>query len=200
MRQRIFAQPAAFRLRWCWGCCSTAMGYTDRADDMPPVTGGKSTNCGSRAPAAAAPCLSAVSAAIAMKVSRPQAQLRARCPYVPLQEHRNARPAPTLTMEGGVSKGVKMRKHSVLLAAALLVSSTGVGMAQGQSPNSQQKSPATSGQSSGSQSDPRGTGMTGAPSSTNPQAGGGGAGYQTPRETPEAGGAPTTQTPNPNRR
>jgi hypothetical protein len=43
-------------------------------------------------------------------------------------------------------------------------------------------------------------GMTGAPSSTNPQAGGGGAGYQTPRETPEAGGAPTTQTPNPNRR
>ena len=88
-----------------------------------------------------------------------------------------------------------MRKHSVLLAAALLVSSTGVGMAQGQSPNSQQKSPATSGQSSGSQSDPRGPGMTGAPSSTNPQAGGGGAGYQTPRETPEAGGAPTTQLP-----
>jgi hypothetical protein len=83
-----------------------------------------------------------------------------------------------------------MRKHSALLAAALLVSSTGVGMAQGQSPNSQQKSPATSGQSSGSQSDPRGPGMTGAPSSTNPQAGGGGAGYQTPRETPEAGGAP----------
>src|SRR4051794_18561507 len=97
-------------------------------------------------------------------------------------------------------KGVKMRKHSALLAAALLVSSTGVGMAQGQSPNSQQKSPATSGQSSGSQSDPRGPGMTRAPSSTNPQAGGGGAGYQTPRETPEAGGAPTTQTPNPNRR
>ena len=56
------------------------------------------------------------------------------------------------------------------------------------------------GTSSGSQSDPRGTGMTGAPSSTNPQTGGGGAGYQTPRETPEAGGAPTTQNPNPNRR
>jgi hypothetical protein len=37
--------------------------------------------------------------------------------------------------------------------------------------------------------------MTGAPSSTNPQAGGGGADYQTPREVPEAGGAPTTQTP-----
>ena len=29
----------------CWG----AMGYTDRVDDMPPVTGGKSTNCGSGA-------------------------------------------------------------------------------------------------------------------------------------------------------
>jgi hypothetical protein len=26
-----------------------AMGYTDRVDDMPPVTGGKSTNCGSGA-------------------------------------------------------------------------------------------------------------------------------------------------------
>jgi hypothetical protein len=93
-----------------------------------------------------------------------------------------------------------MRKHSALLAATLLVASSGIGMAQSQSPNSQQKVPATSGQSSGSQSDPRGTGMTGAPSSTNPQAGGGGAGYQTPRETPEAGGAPTTQPPNPNRR
>jgi hypothetical protein len=140
------------------------------------------------------------SRAIAAKVSKPGATPSALRPMVPLQEHRNARPAPTLTMEGGASKGVKMRKHSALLVAALLVSSTGVGMAQGQSPNSQQKSPATSGQSSGSQSDPRGPGMTGAPSSTNPQAGGGGAGYQTPRETPEAGGAPTTQTPNPNRR
>jgi hypothetical protein len=27
----------------CWG----AKGYTDRVNDMPPVTGGKSTNCGS---------------------------------------------------------------------------------------------------------------------------------------------------------
>ena len=42
--------------------------------------------------------------------------------------------------------------------------------------------------------------MTGAPSSTNQQAGGGDAGYQTPREVPEAGGAPTTQTPNPTNR
>jgi hypothetical protein len=93
-----------------------------------------------------------------------------------------------------------MRRNSVLLAAALLVASSGMGMAQSpspnsQQPNSQQKSPATSGQSSGSQSDPRGTGMTGAPSSTNPQAGGGGADYRAPREVPEAGGAPTTQTP-----
>jgi hypothetical protein len=29
----------------CWG----AKGYTDRVNDMPPVTGGKSTNCGSGA-------------------------------------------------------------------------------------------------------------------------------------------------------
>jgi len=131
--------------------------------------------------------------------SASQAQPRARsglCSIAGTSE----RASSTNVDYGGVSKGVKMRKHSALLAAALLVSSTGVGLAQGQSPNSQQKSPATSGQSSGSQSDPRGPGMTGAPSSTNPQAGGGGAGYQTPRETPEAGGAPTTQTPNPNRR
>jgi hypothetical protein len=40
----------------------------------------------------------------------------------------------------------------------------------------------------------------GAPSSTNPQAGGGGAGYQAPRELPEACGAPNTQNPNPPRR
>jgi hypothetical protein len=37
--------------------------------------------------------------------------------------------------------------------------------------------------------------MTGAPSSTNPQAGGGAAGNQAPRELPEAGGAPNTQNP-----
>ena len=61
-----------------------------------------------------------------------------------------------------------MRKHSALLVAALLVGSSSIGMAQSQSPNSQQKSPATSGQSSGAPSDPRGPGMTGAPSSTNP--------------------------------
>jgi hypothetical protein len=135
-----------------------------------------------------------------MKASRPQAQLRARSGLCSIAGTSERASSTNVDHGGQVSKGVKMRKHSALLAAALLVSSTGVGMAQGQSPNSQQKSPATSGQSSGSQSDPRGPGMTGAPSSTNPQAGGGGAGYQTPRETPEAGGAPTTQTPNPNRR
>ena len=95
-----------------------------------------------------------------------------------------------------------MRKHSALMAAAILLMSGGIASAQSQTPMSQEKSapPATAGQSGGSQSDPRGTGMTGAPSSTNPQAGGGGAGYQTPREVPEAGGAPNTQSPNPNRR
>ena len=92
-----------------------------------------------------------------------------------------------------------MRKHSILFAAAALLLSTGLASAQNnQPPTSQQRQqqpPATSGQS-----DPaRGTGMTGAPSSTNPQAGGGGAGHQTPREVPEQGGAPNTQVPTPRR-
>jgi hypothetical protein len=99
-----------------------------------------------------------------------------------------------------------MRKHSALLAAAVLFVSGGTAFAQSQTPMGQERPPgasappATGGQGSGSQADPRGPGVTGAPSSTNPQAGGGGAGYQTPREVPEAGGAPTTQSPNPNRR
>jgi hypothetical protein len=93
-----------------------------------------------------------------------------------------------------------MRKHSTLLAAAILVASGSIALAQNQAPTGQQKPPATSGQSGAGQTDPaRGTGMTGAPSSTNPQAGGGGAGYQTPREVPEQGGAPNTQLPNPRR-
>ena len=91
-----------------------------------------------------------------------------------------------------------MRKHSILLAAAALFVSTGIACAQNSQPpagQQRQQPPATSGQS-----DPaRGTGMTGAPSSTNPQAGGGGAGYQTPREVPELGGAPNTQVPTPRR-
>src|SRR4051812_3048007 len=88
-------------------------------------------------------------------------------------------------------------KYVALLAAVLLAASAGTGMAQSQTPSKQQRtgSPATSGQA-----DPRGTGITGAPSSSNPQAAGGGAAYQTPREVPENGGAPTTTNPNPNRR
>ena len=101
----------------------------------------------------------------------------------------------------GVAKGTAMRKYSALLAAAVLMVSSGIASAQSQTPMNKDKAgaPATSGQS-GTQSDPRGTGMTGAPSSTNPQAGGGGSGYQAPRELPEAGGAPNTQNPNPPRR
>jgi hypothetical protein len=99
---------------------------------------------------------------------------------------------------GATPEGNDMRKHSILFAAAALLLSTGLASAQNnQPPASQQRpqQPATSGQS-----DPaRGTGMTGAPSSTNPQAGGGAAGHQTPREVPEQGGAPNTQVPMPRR-
>jgi hypothetical protein len=43
----------------------------------------------------------------------------------------------------------------------------------------------------------RGTGMTGAPSSTNPQAGGGAGGLTTsPHQVPENGGAPNAVAPN----
>jgi hypothetical protein len=91
-----------------------------------------------------------------------------------------------------------MRKHSILFVAGALLVSTGIASAQNNQPptgQQRQQQPATSGQS-----DPaRGTGMTGAPSSTNPQAGGGGAGHQTPREVPEQGGAPNTQVPTPRR-
>ena len=90
-----------------------------------------------------------------------------------------------------------MRKHPALLAAAVLMVSSGIASAQSQTPMGKDKAgaPATSGQSGTTQSDPRGTGMTGAPTSTNPQAGGGAAGNQAPRELPEAGGAPNTQNP-----
>lgn len=95
-----------------------------------------------------------------------------------------------------------MKQHSALLAVAILLTSSSIVAAQGQAPMSNEKAgPATSGQNrSGSRSDPRGTGMTGAPSSSNPQAGRGAAGYQTPREVPEAGGVASIQNPNPNRR
>jgi hypothetical protein len=97
-----------------------------------------------------------------------------------------------------------MRKLSTLMAAAALVASSGIALAQNQpAPNQpnqpnqlnqpSQQRPATSGQSGAGQMDPnRGTGMTGAPSSSNPAAGGG---YNQPRELPESGGAPSTQTP-----
>jgi uncharacterized membrane protein len=88
-----------------------------------------------------------------------------------------------------------MRKLSTLMAATALVASGGIAVAQNQpAPNQpSQQRPATSGQSGAGQMDPnRGTGMTGAPSSSNPQAGGG---YNQPRQLPENGGAPTTQTP-----
>jgi hypothetical protein len=103
------------------------------------------------------------------------------------------------TLSAGAAKEATMRKHSALLVAAILRVSSGIASAQSQTPMTKDRAPATSGQSA-PQSDPaRGTGVTGAPSSTNPQAGGGGAGYQTPREVPEAGGAPNTQTPSPKR-
>jgi hypothetical protein len=84
-----------------------------------------------------------------------------------------------------------MRKLSTLLAAAILVASGGIALAQKQPAHSKQR-PATTGQSGMGQMDPnRGTGMTGAPSSSNPAAAGG---YNQPRQLPENGGAPTTQT------
>jgi hypothetical protein len=99
---------------------------------------------------------------------------------------------------GATPEGNDMRKHSILFVAAALLVSTGIASAQNNQPPANQQrpqQPATSGQS-----DPaRGTGMTGAPSSTNPQAGGGAAGNQTPREVPEQGGAPNTQVPTPRR-
>ena len=89
-----------------------------------------------------------------------------------------------------------MRKHSILFVAAALLVSTGIASAQNNQPPANQQrpqQPATSGQS-----DPaRGTGMTGAPSSTNPQAGGGAAGNQTPREVPEHRAGRGAQYPGP---
>jgi hypothetical protein len=86
-----------------------------------------------------------------------------------------------------------MKKHTTLLAGAVLLLSSGVTLAQSQVPMRQQ-APVTTGQA-GNQADPRGTGITGAQSSTNPQFGGGAAGYLTPREVPENGGAAHTEVP-----
>jgi hypothetical protein len=75
-----------------------------------------------------------------------------------------------------------MRKHSVLLAAALLVMSTGIAAAK----------------THRLVDAPIGTGVTGEPSSTNPLAGGGPAGYFAPHEVPENGGAASTVQPDSN--
>jgi hypothetical protein len=89
-----------------------------------------------------------------------------------------------------------MRKHSALLAAAVLFVSGGTTFAQSRPPNGPGtaawgvRSPATGGQGSGSQADSRGPGVTGAPSSTNPQAGGGGGGTKLPARSPRPAGVP----------
>jgi hypothetical protein len=93
-----------------------------------------------------------------------------------------------------------MRKHSALIAAAALLISTGIAAAQSQMPrNDRSNAPATTGQSRDGM--PGGnTGVTGAPSSTNPQAGGGPAGLTTtPHGVPENGGAANSQAPTPRR-
>jgi len=62
-----------------------------------------------------------------------------------------------------------MRKYSAVLSVAIFIVSGGAALAQSQTPTSQPKPPATSGQSTGSQADPRGSGMTGAPATANPK-------------------------------
>ena len=62
-----------------------------------------------------------------------------------------------------------MRKYPALLSAAVVIVSGGVALAQSQAPASQQRPPATTGQNTGNQADPRGTGMTGAPATTHPK-------------------------------
>jgi hypothetical protein len=97
-----------------------------------------------------------------------------------------------------------MRKYSALLAAAALLISSGIASAQTQTPRNNYDSsgaPQTYGQGRGGMSGPASggsTGMTGSPSSTNPQAGGGPNGLQTtPHEVPENGGAPNSISPRP---
>jgi len=93
-----------------------------------------------------------------------------------------------------------MRKHSALIAAAALLMSIGLAAAQSQMPRSDRSSaPATTGQSRDGM--PGGnTGVTGAPSSTNPQAGGGAGGTtMSPHGVPENGGAANSQAPSPRR-
>jgi hypothetical protein len=61
-----------------------------------------------------------------------------------------------------------MRTYPALLSAAIFILSGGVALAQSQAPTGQQRPPATSGQNTGNQTDPRGPGMTGAPGTANP--------------------------------
>jgi hypothetical protein len=68
-----------------------------------------------------------------------------------------------------------MKKHSVLIAAAVLALSTGIAQAK----TSHHRTTGSS----------YGTGMTGDPSSTNVLAGAGPLGYRAPHEVPENGGA-----------
>jgi hypothetical protein len=62
-----------------------------------------------------------------------------------------------------------MRKCSAFLSAAVFVLSSGVAAAQTQAPTSQQRPPATSGQNTGGQTDPRATERTGEPGRANSQ-------------------------------
>ena len=89
-----------------------------------------------------------------------------------------------------------MRKYSAILAAAALLVSSGIASAQSQTPRSNDSSGATTGQRTMPRDSGRGTGMTGAPSSSNPQAGGGAGGLSTsPHQVPENGGAPNAVAP-----
>jgi hypothetical protein len=101
-----------------------------------------------------------------------------------------------------------LKKHTALIAAAALALSAGLASAQTQTPRNYDSSgaPQTSGQrSGGGMSGGAATGvssgMTGAPSSTNPQAGGGPSGLTTaPHQVPENGGAPNATAPGSNAR
>jgi len=98
-----------------------------------------------------------------------------------------------------------MKTYTALIAAAALALSAGLASAQTQTPRNYDSSgaPQTSGQRSGggmsggaATGSSGSSGMTGAPSSTNPQAGGGPGGLTTaPHQVPENGGAPNATVP-----
>jgi len=103
-----------------------------------------------------------------------------------------------------------MKTYTALIAAAALALSAGLASAQTQTPRNYDSSgaPQTSGQRSGggmsggaATGSSGSSGMTGAPSSTNPQAGGGPGGLTTaPHQVPENGGAPNATAPGGNAR